>query len=241
MSIRTLRSVLAAVDAVARRLLDLTVAAMLLLLLAPLLLVVAIAIAVDSPGPVFYRCRRAGQGGGAFRMLKFRKMPVEARGPALTLAGDARFTRVGRFLAPSKLDELPQLWNVLRGEMSLVGPRPEDPKFVRLLSREYEDVLRARPGITGLCQLAFAREGEILDPADPEGDYVERLLPQKIAMDRLYTAQCSFLANLRILRWTVVAVVLRKPVAVDRRNGRLSRRRRPIAVAAPAEAQEAQA
>jgi lipopolysaccharide/colanic/teichoic acid biosynthesis glycosyltransferase len=151
------------------------------------------------------------------------------RGSALTSPEDARFTRLGAFLARTKLDELPQLWNVLRGEMSLVGPRPEDPHFVEGRLAQLEPVLRVRPGITGMSQLAFAREPEILDPENRECDYVERILPQKIQLDTMYVALRSTRVNLRILCWTAVAVLLRREVAVNRATGRLGVRRRPPA------------
>ena len=124
-------------------------------------------------------------------MLKFRKMHPGATGAPLTAAQDERFTRVGRLLSKTKLDELPQLWHVLRGEMSLIGPRPEDPTFVALHADEYEDILAVRPGISGLSQLAFADERRILSREDPMSHYVERLLPQKCAIDRLYASQAA--------------------------------------------------
>ena len=210
----------------AKRLVDIVASAVLLALLIPVILVVAVAIKVDSRGSVLYRCRRIGLGGRDFPMLKFRKMHDGASGLPLTLSSDARLTRVGRFLARTKLDEIPQLWNVLRGEMSLVGPRPEDPSFVELLATEYRTILTVRPGITGLSQLAFAREGEILDRDDRMTDYVTRLLPQKARLDAMYALHPSFRMDLRILAWTAVAVVLRRDVAVHRNNGRLSSRRR---------------
>ena len=169
-----------------KRFLDAGVAAILLALFSPLILVVGVVIKLDSRGPVFYRCVRVGFRGGELRMLKFRKMHDGAAGPALTSSGDERLTRIGRWLARSKIDEIPQLWNVLRGQMSLVGPRPEHPSFVQLRSLEYATILGVRPGMTGLSQLAFARESEILDPEDTLNDYVLRVLPQKIALDGLY-------------------------------------------------------
>ncbi len=208
-----------------KRLLDVAVALAVLVVLVPLAAVLALAIKLDSPGPVLYRCTRVGFRGRTFAMLKFRKMRDAASGPPLTAAGDERFTRIGRVLAASKLDELPQLWNVLRGEMSLVGPRPEDPAFVALHPAEYTEILGVRPGITGLCQLAFAKESQILDREDRVRHYVERLLPQKVAIDRLYASSRSFRLDLRILAWTVVAVALRRDVAVNRRTGRLSVRK----------------
>jgi lipopolysaccharide/colanic/teichoic acid biosynthesis glycosyltransferase len=211
----------------AKRLLDVVVSATALLLLSVAIAAIALAIRLDSRGPVFYRCRRVGPGGRELWMLKFRKMSAVAEGPALTVPDDARFTRIGRHLARTKLDELPQLWNVLTGSMSLVGPRPEDPSFVELFRADYDEILRVRPGITGLTQLAFAHEGKILDSRDRVGDYVRRLLPQKVQIDRLYVAKRSTLMDLRILAWTAIAVVFRAEIAVDRSTGRLTLRRRP--------------
>jgi lipopolysaccharide/colanic/teichoic acid biosynthesis glycosyltransferase len=159
-------------------------------------------------------------------MLKFRKMRVDAAGGSVTVAGDERFTRLGSFLARTKLDELPQLWHVLRGEMSLVGPRPETPDHVARHVDAYTEILRVRPGLTGYTQLAFAQEGTILDARDPYSHYVSALLPQKVALDRLYATRWSVRGDLRILAATVMTLVFRRPIAVDRATGRLSPRRR---------------
>ena len=215
----------ARLDGALKRTLDVVVAAPVLLLLAPLFIVVAATIKLESPGGVFYRCRRVGRGGRELQMLKFRKMHEGARGPALVQTKDERFTRLGAFLARTKLDELPQLWNVLKGEMSLVGPRPEDPSFVEQHREAYDAILAVRPGVTGLSQLAFARETEVLDPGDQVGHYVSRILPQKMQMDRLYAVQRSLSMDLKILWWTLCAVAGRLDVAVHRDTGRLNRRR----------------
>ncbi len=214
-------------DRLAKRVLDLVGSAVLLVLLLPVIVLLAVVIKLDSPGPLFFRCRRVGFRGRDLEMLKFRKMLISAPGPALTVPEDARFTRVGRFLASTKLDELPQLWNVLKGEMSLVGPRPEDPQFISLYPEEYERILTVKPGVTGLCQLAFAREGELLSPGDRIGMYIQNLLPQKVQIDTLYASGRTLAMDLRILVWTGVAVLLRRDVAVHRESGRLSVRRRP--------------
>lgn len=219
-------------SAVVKRTFDVVVATVLLLALSPLVLAIAAAIKLDSRGPVFYRCRRVGYRGRELAMLKFRKMRNDAAGPALTLDEDDRFTRVGRLLAKGKLDELPQLWNVVKGQMSLVGPRPESPEFVALHRERYATILTVRPGITGLCQLAFAKEGRILDPVNRVDDYTRRLLPQKVAVDEFYATSRTLRMDLSILVWTVIAVVARADVAVHRATGALTRRRRP----APAEA-----
>lgn len=223
-------------DRLAKRILDLIGCAVLLVLLLPVIAVLAVVIKLDSPGPLFFRCRRVGFRGSDLEMLKFRKMVIGAPGPALTAPDDARFTRAGRFLASTKLDELPQLWNVLKGEMSLVGPRPEDPEFISLYPEAYERILTVKPGITGLCQLAFVREGKILRSDDRVGMYVQNLLPQKVQIDTLYASTRTFAMDIRILAWTVVAVILRRDVAVHRDSARLSLRRRPrLHVAEPVE------
>jgi lipopolysaccharide/colanic/teichoic acid biosynthesis glycosyltransferase len=188
--------------------------------------VAALAIKLESRGPVFYKCRRVGVGGREFAMLKFRKMRTGVAGAPLTAVDDERFTRIGRILAKTKVDELPQLWNVLTGSMSLVGPRPEDPTFVELRRAEYELILRVKPGITGLSQLAFAREMEILDAEDRVGDYLRRLMPAKMHLDELYVARRSIRLYLRSLWWTTVAIAFRHEVAVSRETGRMNLRRR---------------
>lgn len=221
------------IDGAAKRLLDVGIASSLLVLGMPLVVIVAAAIKLDSRGPIFFRCRRVGFRGKELRMLKFRKMRDGATGAALTEGEDARFTRVGRFLAKSKLDEIPQLWNVLKGEMSLVGPRPEDPGFVELRRSGYSTILTVKPGITGLCQLAFAKESELLDPDNILRDYVERLLPQKIALDQLYAARRSMSLDLRIIAWTVLVVLFRREVAVNRSTAELTLIRRPASQEMP--------
>ena len=190
------------------------------------MLVIALAITIESPGPVLYRSRRVGLRGREFSMLKFRKMHRDASGPPLTAKDDERLTRVGSLLMRTKLDELPQLWNVIRGDMSLVGPRPEDPVFVALYPDEYRTVLAVRPGITGLSQLAFAKENLILDRPELAGSYEDRLLPAKIGIDSLYVVRNSLSMDAYILLWTVAAIVARLDVAVDRESGTLSVRRR---------------
>jgi lipopolysaccharide/colanic/teichoic acid biosynthesis glycosyltransferase len=220
------RSAVELVGAAAIRMFDIVVAALLLLVLLPLLVVVAIAVRIESPGPAFFRCERVGYRGRPLRMLKLRKMSDRALGVALTTGQDVRLTRLGRRLAKLKIDEIPQLLHVLRGTMSLVGPRPEVAEFVGLHRDSYEEILSVRPGITGLSQIAFAEECRILDPDDPVGHYVNRILPQKVGLDELYVSRRSVAFNTRILLWTAVAVVLRRPVAVHRDTGRMNLRKR---------------
>ncbi len=213
----------------AKRGLDVSLAVLALLVLSPLLLAIALAIKLDSRGPVFYRVRRVGFRGTPLHMLKFRKMHHDAAGGPLTAGRDPRLTAVGALLTRFRLDELPQLWDVLRGRMSLVGPRPEDPRFVALHPEAYERILDVRPGITGLSQLAFAEEAKILQPQDIVADYVSRILPQKVALDTMYASSCAVRRDLGVLVWTAKAMVLRRPVAVHRGTGALSMRRRPAA------------
>jgi len=214
------------VDEIVKRVFDVTVGALLLVLLLPLFCAVAIAIKLESRGPVFYRSRRVGYGGREFKMLKFRKMREDVAGLPLTLSDDGRFTSVGQILARFKIDELPQFWNVVKGDMSLVGPRPEDPRLVSLASDAYGKIVDVRPGITGLSQLAFVSEGAILDSTDPLNHYLQRLFPQKIQLDQFYRDRRSLRLDLYILVWTLVAVLLRHDVSVHRHTGRLARRRR---------------
>jgi lipopolysaccharide/colanic/teichoic acid biosynthesis glycosyltransferase len=214
------------VPSAAIRLFDVIVAALLLLLLLPLILLVVIAVRLESPGPVFFRCDRVGYGGRRLQMLKVRKMRHGAQGPALTAGADARFTRIGGLLATLKIDEIPQLFHVLRGQMSLVGPRPESAEFVDLHPEHYAQILSVRPGITGLSQVAFVDERRILDLADPLAFYTGRILPQKLTLDLMYVNRRSLSFNLRILFWTVAAVLLRRQVAVHRETGRMGIRRR---------------
>jgi lipopolysaccharide/colanic/teichoic acid biosynthesis glycosyltransferase len=213
-------------QAVLKRGLDVLVAAAILLFTLPLIAVVALAVVLESRGPVFYRAERVGRGGRPLSMLKFRKMARDAGGLRLTTYDDRRLTRVGAMLARTKLDELPQFINVLRGDMSLVGPRPEDPGFVAQRRADFDQILKVRPGITGLAQIAFADEARILSKDAPVEHYLDRILPQKCALDRLYIRNIGLRTDLRILVWTAVAVLLRYEVAVHRDTGRMNLRRR---------------
>lgn len=185
------------------------------LLLLPVALVlgavIALAVVLDSPGPVLYRSRRIGKGGRPFEMLKFRTMRHPPAGPMLTAHGDARQTPFGRFLASTRLDELPQLWNVVRGEMRLVGPRPEVEEFVRDQRASYERILAVPPGLTGPTQLAFAREAELLAAvADRERAYRSEILPLKVRSDLDYVASATLRGDLGILLRTLVVPFLRR-------------------------------
>jgi lipopolysaccharide/colanic/teichoic acid biosynthesis glycosyltransferase len=191
-----------------KRTVDVIVSAGGLVVTSPILLAAAIAIKADSPGPVFYRGPRVGKDGQAFGILKLRTMRA-ASGPAVTAGDDPRITPVGRFLRRTKVDELPQLVNVLKGEMSLVGPRPEDPKYVARYTPEQRRVLAVRPGITGPTALEFLDEEDRLRGGDPESVYVTDVMPQKLAVDLQYVEHASFGGDMRILGRTLSTVVKR--------------------------------
>jgi len=193
-----------------RRVVDIIAASLGLLLLSPLFLLLAFAVQIDSHGSIFYRARRVGKDGRLFSLLKFRSMVVDAdrRGPAITSAGDNRITRVGRFLRRTKLDELPQLINVLLGDMSLVGPRPEDPRYVELYSPSQRRILSVRPGITSAASLAYRHEEQLLIGPDWETIYRESVLPTKLALDLDYLSQRTLWSDLMLI-WRTVLVTRR--------------------------------
>jgi lipopolysaccharide/colanic/teichoic acid biosynthesis glycosyltransferase len=167
--------------------------------------VTALLIYIDSPGSVFYRSTRVGRGGHTFEMLKFRKMRRAARGGPLTMSDDERFTPIGSFLSMTKLDELPQLWNVIKGDMRLVGPRPEVPEFVSRYSAEYEELLRVLPGITGPAAVEYASESHLLSlQHDPLAFYEESIMPRKIEIDLHYIRTRTLRGDLRILGETIL-------------------------------------
>jgi lipopolysaccharide/colanic/teichoic acid biosynthesis glycosyltransferase len=212
---------------VVKRTLDVVIAVALLVVTLPLMVLVVIAIELESPGTPFYRARRVGYRGRPLDVLKFRKMHLGANGLPLTVRGDARLTRVGAIMSRTRIDELPQLWNVVRGQMSLVGPRPEDQLFVDLHPNGYERILQVRPGITGWSQLAFAAESRILDQSDPVRHYVEAILPAKVWLDCKYAERLSLRRDFAVMLWTAAALLMRIEVAVHRETGRLGHRRRP--------------
>ena len=193
-----------------KRIFDLLFSAAALLVLAPCFVLIALAIRWDSAGPVLFRQERVGRGGRPFRIRKFRTMVVDApaRGPAITIGQDPRITRVGAWLRRTKLDELPQLIDVLCGHMSLVGPRPEVPQYVALYPADLrERVLSVRPGITDPVSLKLADEARVLAAsADPERTYREELLPAKLREAVAYAEQASLWSDLRIIAATVHAL-----------------------------------
>jgi lipopolysaccharide/colanic/teichoic acid biosynthesis glycosyltransferase len=195
-----------------KRLFDIVVSVAALLLLSPLLVALALAIAIDSGRPVFFTQERVGRHFRRFRMWKFRTMSAGVAGPPITLAGDPRITRAGRFLRASKLDELPQLWNVLRGDMSLVGPRPELPHYVEMFRERYAPVLELRPGMTDSASIRYRNEERVLAAAaKPLAEYTDRVLPDKIALAEEYVRTRSFTRDLGILLRTLWAIAAPSP------------------------------
>ena len=194
---------------IAKRAFDLAGAGLLLLAVGPLMALIALAIRLDSRGPVFFRQTRVGRGGKPFDILKFRTMrPTRSPGPLITGAGDPRVTRVGRVLRRWKVDELPQLVNVLRGEMSFVGPRPEVPRYVNMFAEQYRELLAVRPGITDIASMAFRDEETLLGrSSNPEDLYVREILPRKLALSHAYVRRRSFGLDLRLIARTVAAIL----------------------------------
>lgn len=190
---------------------DLAVAALGLVVLAPVILVLALVIKLESSGPVFYRGERVGLGGGTFFILKFRTMieSAEKRGGSSTPKDDPRVTSVGHFLRKWKLDEVPQLINVLRGEMSLVGPRPQVRWAVDLYTPEECRLLSVRPGMTDWASIRFRNEAEILlGSDDPDSQYLEKIAPEKIRLGLWYVDNQSILEDLRIIFATLRCVIV---------------------------------
>jgi lipopolysaccharide/colanic/teichoic acid biosynthesis glycosyltransferase len=196
--------------AVTKRVLEIVLSSLGLVVVSPVFLLAALAVKLNSDGPIFFRQKRIGRNFKPFSILKFRSMVEDApqRGAAITAGDDPRITPVGRVLRATKIDELPQLINVLRGEMSLVGPRPEVPKYVELFRNDYEEILRIRPGITDPASLPYHDEAAILAQAeDPEREYVEHVLPEKIRLAKQYVARSSVAFDLRVIVATLACLV----------------------------------
>ena len=193
-----------------KRLMDIAISGAALLVIWPVLAVIAAAIVIDDPGPVFYRQVRVGKDGETFRIFKFRTMIVDAdkKGLSITVGRDNRITRVGAFLRSTKLDELAQLINVFVGEMSFVGPRPEVPRYTELYTPYQRQVLLVRPGITDYASIAYRSESELLAKAeDPERMYIEEIMPAKIELNMKYLREISPLADIRLILSTIAAIV----------------------------------
>lgn len=195
-----------------KRLFDILVSATALVLLLPLFLLLALAVALTTRGGAIFKQVRVGRGGAEFGLLKFRSMRPgsEAKGQITVGGRDPRITGIGYVLRRTKLDELPQLWNVLVGDMSIVGPRPEVPRYVALYTPEQRRVLSVRPGISSLASIAYINENEVLGrSSDPERTYVEEVMPAKLALDLQYVNEHSLGLDLRIILRTLGRMMVR--------------------------------
>ena len=196
-----------------KRLFDLLMSVPLLALAAPFMAVTALAVRASSPGPLLFRQARVGKDGVDFEILKFRTMrhAPSGNGPRLTQREDSRITPIGRLIRRSRLDELPQLWNVIRGDMSLVGPRPDVPEFLASLKPEEASILKLRPGITSLTSIEFRHEDDLLPHGASEQEitqhYVEHILPRKIRLELEYAEKANLLTDLKVLFKTATVVV----------------------------------
>jgi lipopolysaccharide/colanic/teichoic acid biosynthesis glycosyltransferase len=199
---------IAQTDPFMKRLLDLLAATIGLILLSPVLIAIGVAIKVYDGGPIFYRARRVGKDGQIFRLYKFRTMVIDAdrQGPAVTTNGDTRVTPIGRRLRRTKLDELPQLLNVLVGDMSLVGPRPEDPRYANLYTWAQRRILSVRPGITSAASLAFRHEEQMLSGPEWETVYRNQVMPAKLGIDLEYLVRRTIWSDVILILRTIAAM-----------------------------------
>src|SRR5687768_13526019 len=201
-----------------KRAFDISLAVLGLLLASPLFVLVSVLIKLDSQGPVIFKQVRVGRGLRPFKMYKFRTMQHKAstQGSLLTVGQDARVTRIGRILRKSKLDELPQLVNVLIGDMSFVGPRPEVPRFVEPMRAEFSEVLVIRPGLTDLASIKYINESAVLACfSNPEEAYQKKVLPEKLRLAKLYVRHMSFRLDLAIIVQTLLRMVNSSYVTCD--------------------------
>jgi lipopolysaccharide/colanic/teichoic acid biosynthesis glycosyltransferase len=203
-----------------KRCVDVALSSVILVLLSPVLIAIAIAIWLESGRPILFRQERVGLKFNRFHILKFRTMRIESGGPLITVRGDGRISRIGGFLRLTKADELPQFWNVLRGEMSVVGPRPEIPEYVELYKERYRNVLALRPGITDIASICFRNEEAILSHSpDPLREYKEHVLPAKLDLADKYISERSILGDFAIIARTAFAALWGSASATDRNRG----------------------
>lgn len=194
---------------ISKRLFDLVSSLSVLILFSPVFIIIAIWISLDSRGGVFYKQIRIGKNGREFGLLKFRSMRTNAdKSGQLTVGNDTRVTKVGRFIRKYKLDELPQLINILKGDMSVVGPRPEVPKYVHMYSKEQLKVLEVLPGLTDYASLEYLDEQKVLGAANnPEQMYIEEVMPAKLALNLKYIEERGFLVDLKLIISTILKIV----------------------------------
>ena len=180
-----------------------------LILLSPFMIIIAILIKLDSKGPIFFKQVRVTKNGREFKIFKYRTMRVGSdKYSQITVGKDSRITKVGDFLRKYKLDEIPQLINVLIGDMSLVGPRPEVPKYVALYTEEQREILKVRAGITDYASIEFSNENDILaNEADPEKAYIEKIMPRKIKLNKKYLSEISVMTDIKIILLTIKKIL----------------------------------
>jgi lipopolysaccharide/colanic/teichoic acid biosynthesis glycosyltransferase len=193
-----------------KRIFDLIFSTIGLLFLSPIFVVIAVWIKLDSPGSILFRQVRIGRFGKPFRIYKFRTMAVDAdsKGRQITAGDDPRITRTGRFLRRYKLDEFPQLLNVFIGDMSIVGPRPEVPRYVEMFHDQYKDVLTVKPGLTDYAAIEFRDEESVLKQyANPEDGYIKEVLPKKIELYKKYLTERSLKTDIKVILWTLKKIM----------------------------------
>ena len=192
-----------------KRIFDITLSLFGLIILLPFMLIIAILIKLDSKGPVFFKQVRVTKNGREFKIFKYRTMRVGSdKYSQITVGKDNRITKVGAFLRKYKLDEIPQLINVLLGDMSLVGPRPEVPKYVALYTKEQKEILKVRAGITDYASIEFSDENDLLaSEEDPEKAYIEKIMPKKIELNKKYLSEISILTDIKIILLTIKKIL----------------------------------
>ena len=192
-----------------KRIFDITLSLFGLIILLPFMLIIAILIKIDSKGPVFFKQIRVTKNGKEFKIFKYRTMRVGSdKYSQITVGKDGRITKIGSFLRKYKLDEIPQLINVLIGDMSLVGPRPEVPKYVALYTDEQKEILKVRAGITDYASIEFSDENDLLaSEKNPEEAYIEKIMPKKIELNKKYLSEISVLTDIRIILLTIKKIL----------------------------------
>ncbi|ERT49070.1 MULTISPECIES: sugar transferase [Fusobacterium] len=192
-----------------KRIFDITLSLFGLIILLPFMLIIAILIKIDSKGSIFFKQIRVTKGGREFKILKYRTMRVGSdKYSQITVGKDKRITEIGSFLRKYKLDEIPQLINVLVGDMSLVGPRPEVPKYVNLYTEEQKEILKVRAGITDYASIEFSNENDLLaSEENPEKAYIEKVMPKKIELNKKYLSEISVLTDIKIILLTIKKIL----------------------------------
>ena len=192
-----------------KRILDIVSSLFGLIVLSSFMLIIAILIKIDSKGPVFFKQVRVTKNGREFKIFKYRTMKIGSdKYSQITIGKDSRITKIGDFLRKYKLDEIPQLINVLLGDMSLVGPRPEVPKYVALYTEEQREILKVRAGITDYASIEFSNENDILaNEADPEKAYIEKIMPRKIELNKKYLSEISVMTDIKIILLTIKKIL----------------------------------